>query len=450
MVPRHVSNRKERLAGASLLLGLVQSASIEDVLNGFAKIAAEKGICLCSIRFRLGKLGSEFELPNAGPVSGRINELAVEVEGGQTRFVVKYFEPIDIAVICELESAAHLAAHRIEILAGDRTSTHQEQRGSNGRLVVIDELVGDSELMREVRNNIVIAATLDLSVLITGEPGTGKELVARGIHKASGRAEKPFIAVNCAAINLNLIESELFGHEKGAFTGALARKLGRFERANGGTLFLDEIGDLPAPSQAMLLRVLQEREFERVGGTQAIKIDIHLIAATNHDLLREIEEGSFRRDLYDRLCGYHIRTPSLRERPTDIPILIQHYFPEIDFEEEALKLLCQYVWKGNVRQLISTITRLAAKAGGRIVTIDHVRREMDIERQSALAPVYAECFPELREGETMKEYMCRVVMAIYERERFRLGSHSAAAQRLGINRTTLYDWLERARQHITK
>jgi DNA-binding NtrC family response regulator len=450
MVPRYLSNRKERLAGASSVLRLAQSASIEDVLNDFAKIAAEKGICLCSVRFTRGRQGREFKLPNPDPLSGRINELAVDVEGGQTRLIVKYLEPLDGSVVCELEYAAHLVAHRIEILAGGGMPTHQGGRGSGSRSVVVDELVGESELMREVRKNIAIAATLDLSVLITGEPGTGKELVARGIHKASSRAGKPFIAVNCAAINPNLIESELFGHEKGAFTGALARKLGRFERANGGTLFLDEIGDLPAPSQAMLLRVLQEREFERVGGTQAIKIDIRLIAATNHDLIREVDEGTFRRDLYDRLCGYPIQTPALRERPTDIPILIQHYFPDIEFEEEALRLLSRYAWKGNVRQLISTIERMAAKAGGLIVTTDHVRREMELERQTVLGPGNAECFPELREGETMKEYMCRVVMAIYERERFRLGSHSAAAQRLGINRTTLYDWLERARRQVAK
>ncbi len=211
---------------------------------------------------------------------------------------------------------------------------------------------------------------------------------------ASSRAGKPFVAVNYVAINPNLIESELFGHEKGAFTGAIARKQGRFEWANCGTLFLDEIGDLPVPSQAMLLRVLQEREFERVGGTQAIKIDIRLIAATDHDLLREVDEGSFRRGLYDRLCGYPIPKPSLRERPTDIPILIRHYFPTIEFEEEALELLCRYAWKGNVRQLISTIERLAAKAGGgQIVMTDHVRREMDIERQSCSRQVARNASP---------------------------------------------------------
>jgi formate hydrogenlyase transcriptional activator len=248
-----------------------------------------------------------------------------------------------------------------------------------------------------------------------------------------------------------LIESELFGHEKGAFTGAFARKLGRFERASGGTLFLDEIGDLPLPSQAILLRVLQEREFERVGGTQAIKIDIRLIAATNHDLRREVEEGRFRRDLYDRLCGYPIRTPSLRERPPDIPILIRHYFPFIEFQEEAMEMLCCYAWPGNVRQLILTVERLAAKAGrGRVIMIDHVRREMELEQKPLILPGNIGCLPALREGETLIEYICRAVLAIYEMERTRLGSHSAAAHRLGIHRNTLYDWLEWARQHVTK
>jgi transcriptional regulator with GAF, ATPase, and Fis domain len=315
---------------------------------------------------------------------------------------------------------------------------------------VIDGLIGESELIRQLRQEIEIAASLDLSVLILGEPGTGKELVAQGIHKASRRAKKPFVDVNCAAFNPNLIESELFGHEKGAFTGALARKPGRFEKADGGTLFLDEIGDLPQPSQATLLRVLQERKLERVGGTDAIKIDIRLIAATNHDLIREVDEGRFRRDLYDRLCGYPIQTPSLRERPTDIPVLIRHYFPCIEFDEEAMELLCRYGWPGNVRQLISTVERLGAKAGGRIITPDHVRREVCLERKSGLAPGRVNRFPALNEGETLVDYICRGVLAVYEMERAHWGSHSAVAHRLGMNRTTLYDWLEWARQHVTK
>jgi transcriptional regulator with GAF, ATPase, and Fis domain len=450
-VPHSFSNSKDRSSGASLFLRLAQSASIEEVVEDLAEIAAEKGIHLHSVRVKRGRLEREFKPPNAAAVVGRISELAAGVEGGQTHLVVRFYEPMDGAVVCELEHAAHLAAHRIEVLSGGVARTDRAVTGSDDSLVVIDELIGDSELIREVRKNILIAASLDLSVLITGEPGTGKELVARGIHKASSRRGKPFVAVNCATINPNLIESELFGHEKGAFTGALAKKLGRFERADGGTLFLDEIGDLPQQSQAMLLRVLQERKLERVGETEAIKIDIRPVVATNHDLCREVEEGPFRRDLYDRLCGYPIRTPAPRERPTDIPILVRHYFPSLEFEEGALELLCRYRWPGNVRQLISTVERLAAKAGGgQIITADNVRREMDAEQKSVFAPVNAQCFPRLREGETLMDYIYRGVLAVYEMERAHLGSHPAAAHRLGMHRNTPYDWLEWARQHVTR
>jgi transcriptional regulator with GAF, ATPase, and Fis domain len=384
------------------------------VLEDLTEIAAEKGIQLYSIKVKRGRLEREFKPPIAVAVAGRIGELAIDVEGGQTHLVVSFYEPTDGAIVFELEYAAHLAAHRIEILAGVGARTERAVKGSEDGSLVIDALIGESELMREVRKNIVIAASLNLSVLITGEPGTGKELVVRGIHNASSRRGKPFVAVNCAAINPNLIESELFGHEKGAFTGALAKKPGRFERANGGTLFLDEIGDLPPQSQAMLLRVLQEREFERVGGTQVIKIDIRLVAATNHDLRREVDEGRFRRDLYDRLRGYHIRTPALRSRPMDIPILVQRYFPSIEFEEDALDLLCHYTWPGNVRELIATVECLAAKAGGvRIITADHVRREMDAEQKSVSESGNVQYFPVLREGETLMDYICRGVLAVY-------------------------------------
>jgi DNA-binding NtrC family response regulator len=391
----------------------------------------------------------EYKIPNT-PVVGRIRELAVSVEGGQTHLVVKFIDPLDIAAVCALEYAAHLAAHRIEILAGGSGGADSAGTRNVDRSPVIYGLIGESELIQQVRQDIEVAASLDLSVLIIGEPGTGKELVAQGIHRAGRRAQKPFEDVNCAAINPNLIESELFGHERGAFTGALARKIGLFEIASGGTLFLDEIGDLPLESQAKLLRVLQERKLKRVGGTEAIKIDTRLVAATNKDLRREIDEGRFRRDLYDRLCGYPIWTPALRERPTDIPILIHHYFHSIELEKEALELLCRYGWPGNVRQLISTVERLAAKSRLRIITADHVRREIDAEQKSLFAPGNAECFPRLREGETLMDFICRGVLAVYAMERAHLGSHSAAAHRLGMHRNTLYDWLEWARQHVTK
>ena len=309
-MPRRLSNSNDRHVGASLCLRLAQSASIEEALEDLAKVAAEKGIHLYSVKLKRGSLEREFKLPNAVAVIGKINELAVSVEGRQTQLVVKFLEPLDGAAVGELEYATHLAAHRIELLAGEKARIQREEAEGEERSAIIGELAGESEVMRGVRRDIEIAAGHDMNVLIIGEPGTGKELVAKGIHKASNRAKKPFVDVNAAALNSSLIESELFGHEKGAFTGANTRKIGRFEKADGGTLFLDEIGDLPLESQVKLLRVLQERKLERVGGTESIKIDIRLVAATNKDLRREVDEGRFRRDLYYRLRGYRIRTPA--------------------------------------------------------------------------------------------------------------------------------------------
>jgi DNA-binding NtrC family response regulator len=315
----------------------------------------------------------------------------------------------------------------------------------------IDGLIGESDLMREVKRDTMTAASLDLRVIIVGEPGTGKELIARGIHDSSGRRGRPFVTFNCVGIDPGFLERKLFGYEKGAFTMASARRLGQFEKAKGGTLFLDEIGELTRQSQAILSRVLQEGEFMRVGGTEAIKVDTRLVVATNRNLLREVEEGRFQRGLYDLLRGYLIRTPSLREHPADIPILFQRYFPSIELQEEALEMLCRYSWPGNVRQLRSMVERLAAKAGsGQIITTNHVRREIDIEEKMAPSPGDADRIPELREGETLMEYIGRITLAIYETERTRLGSHSAAARRLGMKRTTLYDWLKWARQYVTK
>ena len=446
MMPNNHSNRKEYSSGASLFLRLAQSASIEEVVEDLAEVMAEKGIRLHSVMVKRGSLEREFNPPDAGAVAGRITEVVASVEGGQTHLVVEFYEPVDGAVVYELEIAAHLAAYRITVLAGGDGGDYQEESEVEGRSWC-DGLIGESELIREVRENIAIAASLDLSVLIIGEPGTGKELVARGIHRASRRANKPFVDVNCAEFNPDLIQCKLFGYEKEAFMGSRARRIGCLEQANGGTLFLDEIDDLPSQSQAMLLRFLQERKLERVGGTEPINIDTRLIAATTYDLRREVDEGRFRRDLYDRLCGYPIRTPSLREHPTDIQILIRHYFPFVEFQEGALELLCRYAWPGNVRELISTVERLAAKGGsGRVITTDQARRELDDERKPALTPGAGGRFPALRDGETLMEYIYRMVLAVYEQERAHLGSHSAVAHRLGMRRKTLYDWLEWARE----
>ena len=227
-------------------------------------------------------------------------------------------------------------------------------------------IIGKSKKMREVFEVLAMAAPSDATILILGESGTGKELIANAIHQNSLRKDKPFIKVNCAALSENLLESELFGHEKGAFTGAMARRLGRFELAHGGTLFLDEIGDMSLATQAKILRVLQEGEFERLGGEKTIKTDVRLIAATNKNLEKEVEQGTFRKDLYFRLSVVPVYLPALRERKEDIPLLAEHFLKKYaeknnrlirGFTPQAMDLLMRYEWPGNVRELENVIER---------------------------------------------------------------------------------------------
>jgi transcriptional regulator with GAF, ATPase, and Fis domain len=231
---------------------------------------------------------------------------------------------------------------------------------------MFEEVVGTSQVLQMVLARAAKVAPTDSTVLIMGETGTGKELIARAIYKRSKRSERPFISVNCAAVPSSLIMSELFGHEKGAFTGAVQRRLGRFELAEGGTLFLDEVGDLPAETQIALLRVLQEREFERVGGTEVLRADVRAIAATNRDLQRAIADGAFRSDLYYRLNVFPIELPPLRERKEDVPLLVSYFVnryakragKEIKhIQKKTLEMLQEYSWPGNVRELQNVIER---------------------------------------------------------------------------------------------
>jgi sigma-54 specific flagellar transcriptional regulator A len=228
-------------------------------------------------------------------------------------------------------------------------------------------LVGESDALQKVRYMMGQVACKEVSVLITGESGTGKEVVARNLHLNSNRSEKPFIPINCGAIPRELLESELFGHEKGAFTGAIASRAGRFELADGGTLFLDEIGDMPLNMQVKLLRVLQERSFERVGGVSTLQADVRILAATHKDLEVMIERGEFRQDLYYRINVFPIEMPSLRERPEDIPLLLNELITimesekrgSIRFNSAAINSLCNYGWPGNVRELANLVERMA-------------------------------------------------------------------------------------------
>jgi two-component system nitrogen regulation response regulator NtrX len=258
----------------------------------------------------------------------------------------------------------------------ERGRLEREVRELSERLERGDPLLGESVPMIRLKAEIRTAATADSRILILGENGTGKELVARRIHRLSRRASKPFVEVNCAAIPEELIESELFGHVKGAFTGAAADRPGRFEQAHGGTLFLDEIADMSLKTQAKVLRALQEQRFERVGGASAIQVDVRVLAATNKDLQEEIRAGRFREDLYFRLAVIPLHVPALRERPEDVPLLVEHFVVQLArelgrrpkwLERPALERLQGYAWPGNVRELRNLVERLMIMAPGETI-----------------------------------------------------------------------------------
>jgi formate hydrogenlyase transcriptional activator len=300
-----------------------------------------------------------------------------------------------------------------------------------------EEIVGSSQPLFRVLGHVAKVAPTDCTVLVTGESGTGKELVARAIHKRSRRANRPFIRVNCAAIPQTLIASELFGHERGAFTGATERRLGRFELANGGTIFLDEIGDIPADPQVALLRVLQEREFERVGGRQAVSVDVRVVAATNRDLKAAVDAGTFRLDLFYRLNVFPVRVPSLRERKDDIQLLakylIEQYAASIGkkfnkIDKKTLALLQAYNWPGNIRELQNVIQRAVILCDGETLSIDEGSLEGEIlETPQTPAPL----------NEALLNTETEMIEAALEECRGRVSGPSGAALKLGIPRTTL-------------
>jgi len=304
-----------------------------------------------------------------------------------------------------------------------------------------EEIVGESHLLREALKQVETVAPTDATVLILGETGTGKELIARAIHDRSTRRERTFVKVNCAAIPAGLLESELFGHERGAFTGAIAQKIGRFEVAHGGTLFLDEVGEIPLELQSKLLRVLQEQEFERVGGTRTIKVDVRLVAATNRDLDRMIEEGRFRDDLYYRLNVFPIRVPALRERSDDIPALVRFFVQRLGrplnrrvevIRSETLDALRRYTWPGNVRELANLIERAMILSQGR--TLDVPLAELRRRRDRA---------DRRDETRTLEAVERMHILRILEETNWVLGGPRGAAARLGMKRTTLQSMIKR-------
>src|SRR6266446_2382997 len=298
-------------------------------------------------------------------------------------------------------------------------------------------IVGTSRALRAVLDQVRIVAPTDSTVLIEGETGTGKEVVANAIHENSNRRGRPFIKLNCAAILLGLLESELFGHEKGAFTGAAMQKLGRFEAANGGTLFLDEIGDIPLELQAKLLRVLQEQEFERLGSTHTRRVDVRVVAATNQNLAARVAEKQFRIDLYYRLNVFPISLPPLRLRPDDITALVAHFVHKFSarmskriskISKDALEALKQHPWPGNVRELQNVLERAVILTEGDALQIPALPSRLPIRTE------------EMTLAEAEREHILHAL----EESNWVVGGRTGAAARLGVKRTTLVGKIRRS------
>jgi two-component system nitrogen regulation response regulator NtrX len=327
----------------------------------------------------------------------------------------------------------------------------RERTALRADLGLAGQLVGTSPAMDAVRAMIARVAPSDARVLIGGESGTGKELVAAAIHAGSARREKPFVRVNCAAIPRDLVESEMFGHERGSFTGATERRIGRFELAHTGTLLLDEVGELSAEAQAKLLRAIESREIERVGGNRTIKVDVRVLAATNRDLEKEVREGRFREDLYFRLNVIPMSVPPLREHPGDIPDLVLHFAtmyrrrsgqPAPSWAPDAVEALARYRWPGNVRELANIVERLGILFAGRVITAEDVRGVLPAIDLTSAAPAILPDGARLDMGlsDQLDEYERLLIQRALQAAN---GVMAEAARRLQTDRPNLYRRMRR-------
>ncbi len=364
---------------------------------------------------------------------GSIDNAVEAMKAGAYHYVTK---PVNLDEL-ELVIERALKSRRIE---AENINLHEQLDRRFG----LENLVGESPAMLQVFDVIQQVAPTRATVLITGETGTGKELVAHAIHNLSPRKNGPFVAVHAAALSSTLLESELFGHEKGAFTGAVERRIGRFEAADGGTLFLDEVSEIDPAMQVKLLRVLEERAFERVGGTKTIQVDVRLVAATNKDLKKLVSEGKFRDDLFYRLSVVTVNLPPLRERRQDVPLLVQAFIrqcsaengkPIRDITAEAVNTLMAYDWPGNVRELRNTIEQMVVLSRGERLTLRDVpaaiRGGADLTKISVVRP-----------GTTMTVEEAErqlIVQALKETD----GNRTRAAQRIGMSRRTLHRKLKK-------
>ena len=448
-------------------LAVVTAQSGEEAIDGLAAGRGADVIMLDLVMPGLGGLASLKELRLRGyhqPVvvltaTGGVDAVVQAMQAGAQDFLVKPASPERIMV--SIRNILQLGDLKGEV---DRL-----KKKASGR-ITFDELIGSGPAMTMVKRLGERAAKSSIPILILGESGVGKELIARAVHGASERAGKPFVAVNCGAIPENLVESILFGHEKGSFTGASEKHLGKFQEANGGTLFLDEIGELPLDMQVKLLRALQESEIDPVGAKRPVRVDVRIVSATNRDLAKQVAEGRFREDLYYRLNVFPIEAPSLRERREDIPALVDHFVRRFNVEEgkrvvgatpETLSLLAAHDWPGNVRQLENAVYRAIiladapylqpydfpavsglkapietapAPAAAPAAKIDHIPSAQQLIDEIAKdAPVrILDERGHLRRLEDIERDLIQLAIELYS------GHMSEVARRLGIGRSTLY------------
>ncbi|WP_428938176.1 sigma-54-dependent transcriptional regulator [Fontivita pretiosa] len=357
---------------------------------------------------------------------GSLNTAIQAIKSGAYDYLTKPVNPDELVL---------LVRRAVESIQKDKELEHLRRRLD--QRFGLEQIVGQSKQMKEVFAKIQRAAPVDSTVLILGESGTGKELVAQALHQSSLRKKGPFVAVNCAAVPATLVESELFGHVRGAFTGATDRRIGRFEQADGGTLFIDEIGDFELGLQAKLLRVLESLTVTPVGGHEDRKVDVRVIAATSRDICKMVEEGKFREDLYYRLNVVQIALPPLRERPDDIPLLVEHFLKEISQQKhtpmkrvspEVMRRFQQYRWPGNVRELRNTLESMMVLAEGDVLT------ERDLPERIAGGTAPVATVHEIPAGLTMEELERLAITKALDQFH---GNRTHAANRLGISVRTL-------------
>lgn len=455
--PQLVDFLKERLTaeGYDVRTAASGSEGLETVRNGF------EGVCLLDVRLpdisgldlfeETKKLNPD--LPVIFITAHATVDMAVEAtRRGAFDFIAKGSD-----LLKRLNVSVKNAFDRLNMSEQLKTLKNQlsEKGNFSGILTVSPKMVGILKTLESVVNSAV-------TVLVEGDSGTGKELVARSIHDSGSRKEGPFVAVNCAGIPETLLESEMFGYEKGAFTGATSRKTGKFEAADGGTLFLDEVGELPRALQAKLLRVLQDHSFERVGGNETVTVDVRVISATNRDLMKEVKAENFREDLFYRLSVFPVRLPTLAERPEDIPVLAQHFLKRFaneegkdlnGFEPSAMSTLTAHPFPGNVRELENLVRHSVILANDREVSADNIRATLGshgvgISSTTPALPMspamtlddrLAAAFPVEDGLPPMRELQASYLKHAIELSN---GNVSRAARTLGIGRATMYRWMK--------